>query len=229
MSIPRTRDFHHGLLASTTMLLCCSAAAAARATDQQEHPQAPSGSANCQKVSARRGLCGARVVRESVHVARCPSLKASIPDSPGAAAAEAGVPESEQVEKRRPPSRPRPALGRRRRHPSGSRRAASSSPAPTASRSAAYLAELHDQGPGAPASASAVAVACFRARLAGDPSPAGERTAQVLADLGQGSESEAVAFELGRLGFLRRTAERPRRPWATSGSVRLRRPGRVTG
>ena len=42
---------------------------------------------------------------------------------------------------------------------------------------AAYLAELHDQGR-APASAStAVAAACFRARLAGEPGPAGERTA----------------------------------------------------
>ena len=46
---------------------------------------------------------------------------------------------------------------------------------------AAYLAELHDQGR-APASAStAVAAACFRARLAHEPSPAGERTARVLA------------------------------------------------
>ena len=46
---------------------------------------------------------------------------------------------------------------------------------------AAYLAELHDLGR-APASAStAVAAACFRARLAHEPSPAGERTARVLA------------------------------------------------
>ena len=48
---------------------------------------------------------------------------------------------------------------------------------------AAYLAELHDLGR-APASAStAVAGACFRARLAGEPSPAGERTARVLGRL----------------------------------------------
>ena len=45
---------------------------------------------------------------------------------------------------------------------------------------AAYLAELHDQGR-APASAStAVAAACFRVRLAGEPSRAGERTARVF-------------------------------------------------
>ena len=46
---------------------------------------------------------------------------------------------------------------------------------------AVYLAELHDHGR-APASAStAVAGACFRARLAREPSPAGERTPRVLA------------------------------------------------
>ena len=44
-----------------------------------------------------------------------------------------------------------------------------------------HLAELHEQGR-APSSASpAVAAARFRARLAGEPSPAGERTARVLA------------------------------------------------
>ena len=57
---------------------------------------------------------------------------------------------------------------------------------------AAYLAELHDLGR-APASAStAVPGACFRARLAGEPSPAGERT-------GRGVESDPVARERGRL------------------------------
>ena len=44
-----------------------------------------------------------------------------------------------------------------------------------------YLAELHDQGRAPASAATAVAAACFRARLAGDPSPAGERTARVLA------------------------------------------------
>ena len=43
---------------------------------------------------------------------------------------------------------------------------------------AAYLGELHDQGRAPASAATAVAAACFRARLPGRPSPAGERTAQ---------------------------------------------------
>ena len=46
---------------------------------------------------------------------------------------------------------------------------------------AAYLAELDDQGRSSASAATAVAAACFRARLAGEPNPAGERTARVLA------------------------------------------------
>ena len=46
---------------------------------------------------------------------------------------------------------------------------------------AAYLAELHDQGRAPASAATAVAAACFRARLADDPTPAGKRTARVLA------------------------------------------------
>ena len=48
---------------------------------------------------------------------------------------------------------------------------------------AAYLAELHARGqsPGERASPAAVAAACFRAGLAGGPSPAGKRTTGVLA------------------------------------------------
>ena len=46
---------------------------------------------------------------------------------------------------------------------------------------AAFLAELHDQGRAPASAATAVAAACFRARLAGEPSPGGERTARVLA------------------------------------------------
>ena len=46
---------------------------------------------------------------------------------------------------------------------------------------AAYLAELHDAGRAPASAAMAAAAACFRARLAGEPSPAGERTARVLA------------------------------------------------
>ena len=45
---------------------------------------------------------------------------------------------------------------------------------------AAYLAELHDAGRASSAS-KAVAATCFRAKLAGESTPAGERTARVLA------------------------------------------------
>ena len=46
---------------------------------------------------------------------------------------------------------------------------------------AAYLAELHDAGRASSSASMAVAAACFRAKLAGQPAPAGERTARVLA------------------------------------------------
>ena len=55
--------------------------------------------------------------------------------------------------------------GRARRAPSGPR----------------YLAELHEQGRAPSSASTAVAAARFRARLAGEQSPAGERTARVLA------------------------------------------------
>ena len=45
----------------------------------------------------------------------------------------------------------------------------------------AYLAELHDAGRAASSATMAVAAARFRARLAGQVYPAGERTARVLA------------------------------------------------
>ena len=46
---------------------------------------------------------------------------------------------------------------------------------------AAYLAELHDAGRASSSASMAVAASCFRAKLAGQPAPAGERTARVLA------------------------------------------------
>ena len=46
---------------------------------------------------------------------------------------------------------------------------------------AAYLAELHDAGRASSSASMAVAAACFRAKLAGQPTPAGERTVRVLA------------------------------------------------
>ena len=42
---------------------------------------------------------------------------------------------------------------------------------------AAYLAELHDAGRASASASIAVAAACFRAKLAGEPAPAAERTA----------------------------------------------------
>ena len=71
---------------------------------------------------------------------------------------------------------------------------------------AAYLAELHDAGRAASSAAMAVAAVRFRARLAGQADPAGERTARVLAgyrrtagDRGRGVESDQVAAARGRL------------------------------
>ena len=46
---------------------------------------------------------------------------------------------------------------------------------------AAYLAELYDAGRASSSASMALAAACFRAKLAGQPIPAGERTARVLA------------------------------------------------
>ena len=45
---------------------------------------------------------------------------------------------------------------------------------------AGYLAELPEQGRAPSSASTAVAAVRFRARLAGEPSPAGERTARVL-------------------------------------------------
>ena len=80
---------------------------------------------------------------------------------------------------------------------------------------AAYLAELHDQGR-APSSASpAVAAVRFRARLAGEPSPARERTARILggyrrtaSDRGRGLRR---GFGAADLAAVLATCHRPRR------------------
>ena len=80
---------------------------------------------------------------------------------------------------------------------------------------AAYLAELHDQGRAPASAATAVTGACFRARLAGEPSPAGERTARVLAgyrrtadDRGRG---QARPFGASDLAAVLATCHQPRR------------------
>ena len=79
---------------------------------------------------------------------------------------------------------------------------------------AAYLAELHDAGRASSSASMAVAAACFRAKLAGQPVPAGERTARVLAgyrrtasDRGRG---QARPFGLSDLAAVLATCHRPR-------------------
>ena len=80
---------------------------------------------------------------------------------------------------------------------------------------AAYLAELHDAGRAASSASMAVAAACFRAKLAGQPAPAGERTARVLAgyrrtaaDRGRG---QAGPFSVSDLAAVLATCHRSRR------------------
>ena len=80
---------------------------------------------------------------------------------------------------------------------------------------ATYLAELHDAGRAASSASMAVAAACFRAKLAGELTPAGERTARVLAgyrrtasDRGRG---QARPFGASDLAAVLATCHRPRR------------------
>ena len=80
---------------------------------------------------------------------------------------------------------------------------------------AAYLAELHDAGRASSSASMAVAAACFRAKLAGQPTPGGERTARVLAgyrrtasDRGRG---QARPFGVSDLAAVLATCHRPRR------------------
>ena len=68
---------------------------------------------------------------------------------------------------------------------------------------AVYLAELHHAGRAASSASMAVAAACFRAKLAGQPNPSGERTARVLAgyrrtaaDRGRGQAGPFSASDL---------------------------------
>ena len=80
---------------------------------------------------------------------------------------------------------------------------------------AAYLAELHDQGRAPASAATAVAAACFRARLADEPSPAGERTARVLAGYrrtaGDRGRGQARPFGAADLAAVLATSHQPRR------------------
>ena len=80
---------------------------------------------------------------------------------------------------------------------------------------AAYLAELHDAGRASSSASMAVAAACFRAKLAGQPAPAGERTARVLAGYrrtaGDRGRGQARPFGASDLAAVLATCHRPRR------------------
>ena len=80
---------------------------------------------------------------------------------------------------------------------------------------AAYLAGLHDDGRAAASAAMAVAAARFRARLRGQPDPAGERTARVLAGYrrtaGDRGRGQARPFSAADLAAVLATCSRPRR------------------
>ena len=80
---------------------------------------------------------------------------------------------------------------------------------------AAYLGELHDQGRALASAATAVAAACFRARLADDPTPAGKRTARVLAGYrrtaGSRGRGPARPFGAADLAAVLATCHQPRR------------------
>ena len=80
---------------------------------------------------------------------------------------------------------------------------------------AGYLAELHEQGRAPSSASTAVAAARFRARLAGEQSPAGERTARMLAGyrrtaVGRG-RGQARSFVAADLDAVLATCHRPRR------------------
>ena len=94
---------------------------------------------------------------------------------------------------------------------------------------AGYLAELHEQGRAPSSASTAVAAARFRARLAGEQSPAGERTARVLAGyrrtaVGRG-RGQARPFVVSDLAAVLATCHQPRRRGrgVESGEVALKR------
>ena len=99
-------------------------------------------------------------------------------------------------------------------------RSAGSTPGSAAARSTTRpwpptSPSLHDAGRASSSASMAVAAACFRAKLAGQPTPAGERTARVLAgyrrtasDRGRG---QARPFGVSDLAAVLATCHRPRR------------------
>ena len=80
---------------------------------------------------------------------------------------------------------------------------------------AAYLAELHAAGRASSSASMAVAAACFRAKLAGQPNPSGERTARVLAGyrriVGDRGRGQAGPFSASDLAAVLATCHRSRR------------------
>ena len=80
---------------------------------------------------------------------------------------------------------------------------------------AAYLAVLHDVGRASSSASMAVAAACFRAKLAEQPTPAGERTARVLAGYrrtaGDRGRGQARPFSAADLAAVLATCPLPRR------------------
>ena len=94
---------------------------------------------------------------------------------------------------------------------------------------AELIDELHEQGRASSSASTAVAAARFRARLAGEQSPAGERTARVLAGyrrtaVGRG-RGQARPFVAADLAAVLATCHQPRRRGrgVESGDVALKR------
>ena len=79
---------------------------------------------------------------------------------------------------------------------------------------AAYLAELYDAGRAASSAAMAIAAARFRARIAGQPDPAGERTERVIAGYrrtaGGRGRGQAAPFGADHLAAVLATCHQPR-------------------
>ena len=77
------------------------------------------------------------------------------------------------------------------------------------------LAELHDAGRASSSASMAVAAACFRAKLAGQPAPAGERSARVLAGYrrtaGDRGRGQTRPFGVSDLAAVLATCHRSRR------------------
>ena len=113
----------------------------------------------------------------------------------------------------------RPPSARTPDGPTPARSGASTSGSTTANLDdvalAAYLAELHDAGRASSSASMAVAAACFLAKLAGQPTPAGERTARVLAGYrrtaGDRGRGQARPFGVSDLAAVLATCHRPRR------------------